>query len=215
MPVSEAFTSFIAFFAFASTGLVSAVATFVALFILARPKLSFVAGIAAGLLFVHYFWQSATLDEDYQPIRRLLEIAAIAGSVLPPWLVVQRMTGWDIPEYPNEKWTSPASRAKAAHAKTEQEEKAEQTSASWREQNDDRKPTGRSDPRWNRFFRQANARMPVEEAWEVLGLESGASLDEVRDAHHRLITRLHPDAGGNNWLAGKVNEARDALLEGQ
>lgn len=55
--------------------------------------------------------------------------------------------------------------------------------------------------------------MTREEAYAVLGLKPGATADEVRDAHHRLMKKLHPDQGGSDYLAARVNQARDILLE--
>ena len=54
--------------------------------------------------------------------------------------------------------------------------------------------------------------MTREEACAVLGVAADAGEDEIRAAHHRLIAGLHPDKGGSNWLAAKVNEARRVLL---
>lgn len=54
--------------------------------------------------------------------------------------------------------------------------------------------------------------MDREEAYAVLGLEPGASDTEVRQAHHRLMKRLHPDQGGSTFLATKINQAKDLLL---
>ena len=54
--------------------------------------------------------------------------------------------------------------------------------------------------------------MTREEACAVLGVEADAGEDEIKSAHHRLIAGLHPDKGGSNWLAAKVNEARRVLL---
>ncbi|AEV38313.1 heat shock protein DnaJ [Pseudovibrio sp. FO-BEG1] len=51
-----------------------------------------------------------------------------------------------------------------------------------------------------------------KEAYEVLGLAPGASVDDIRAAHRRLIKRLHPDSGGSAFLASKLNEAKDRLL---
>ncbi len=54
--------------------------------------------------------------------------------------------------------------------------------------------------------------MTPEEAYEVLGLQPGATEAEIRAAHHRLMRSAHPDSGGSDWLATRVNQARDVLL---
>ena len=54
--------------------------------------------------------------------------------------------------------------------------------------------------------------MTREEAYAVLGLHPGASEPEIRDAHRRLMRGAHPDAGGSDWLAARINQARDILL---
>jgi DnaJ family protein C protein 19 len=54
--------------------------------------------------------------------------------------------------------------------------------------------------------------MTRQEAYEVLGLAPGASEADIRAAHHRLMRTAHPDTGGSDWLAARVNMARDVLL---
>jgi hypothetical protein len=59
--------------------------------------------------------------------------------------------------------------------------------------------------------RQSGA-MTRAEAYEVLGLKPGATDEEIHAAHRRLMRKAHPDAGGSDWLASRVNQARDVLL---
>lgn len=59
------------------------------------------------------------------------------------------------------------------------------------------------------------AAMRPEEAASILGVPVGASADEVRAAHRKLIGQLHPDKGGTDYLAAKINDARDVLLARQ
>jgi DnaJ homolog subfamily C member 19 len=54
--------------------------------------------------------------------------------------------------------------------------------------------------------------MSRSEALNVLGLEPGATEEQIRAAHRRLIVQIHPDKGGTSYLAAKINEAKDVLL---
>ena len=60
--------------------------------------------------------------------------------------------------------------------------------------------------------RTGSAAMPVEDARKLLGVGPAASLAEIREAHRRLIAKVHPDAGGSTELANRINVARDTLV---
>ena len=75
--------------------------------------------------------------------------------------------------------------------------------------------TGAWDPQW----RAQQAPPPVSpgvmnraEALAVLGLTDGATPDDIKAAHRRLIQRVHPDVGGSADLAARINRAKDILL---
>jgi DnaJ family protein C protein 19 len=54
--------------------------------------------------------------------------------------------------------------------------------------------------------------MSLAEAYEVLGLKPGAGEAEIQEAYRRLMRAAHPDKGGSDWLAARINQARDILL---
>jgi hypothetical protein len=76
----------------------------------------------------------------------------------------------------------------------------------WREhaQGDAAAGSGRNAPR--------SSKMTEEEAYQILGIQAGASTEDITRAHRSLMKKLHPDQGGTTYLAARVNEAKDVLL---
>ncbi len=71
------------------------------------------------------------------------------------------------------------------------------------------------------FFDQASRQtqtsqpsaMTEKQAYEILDLQQGACVEDIKKAHRRLIQKLHPDQGGSAYLAAQLNQARDMLLK--
>ena len=55
--------------------------------------------------------------------------------------------------------------------------------------------------------------MTRDQAYHVLGLAHGASVDQIKEAYRRLMLRVHPDHGGTSFFAIQLNRARDVLLQ--
>jgi len=80
----------------------------------------------------------------------------------------------------------------------------------------------RRDPGWREHAQDGAAtgqraapnagKMSEQEAYQVLGLEPGATVEQISRAHHALMKKLHPDQGGSTYLAARVNQAKDVLV---
>jgi DnaJ-class molecular chaperone len=81
---------------------------------------------------------------------------------------------------------------------------------------DRRFPAWRQDAQGNGAGGQRRAasggKMTDEEAYQILGLQPGATRDDISRAHRALMKKLHPDQGGSTYLAARVNEAKDTLF---
>jgi DnaJ-domain-containing protein 1 len=79
----------------------------------------------------------------------------------------------------------------------------------------------RREPRWREHAQgdaasggaaASGGKMTEKEAYQILGLEAGASTDAISRAHRALMKKFHPDQGGTTYLAARINEAKEILL---
>lgn len=57
-----------------------------------------------------------------------------------------------------------------------------------------------------------DGKMTRNEAVKILGLSDNPTTEEIKNAHRRLMQKVHPDHGGNDYLASQLNEAKKILL---
>jgi len=79
----------------------------------------------------------------------------------------------------------------------------------------------RRDPTWSEYAQghaaagraaAGSGKMTEQEAYQILGVEPGASADAIARAHRTLMKKLHPDQGGSTYLAARINEAKEILF---
>jgi DnaJ-domain-containing protein 1 len=110
-------------------------------------------------------------------------------------------------------WPTGREQEEAAARKRQREQ--EETAARKRQKEQEEaaaRERARQQEEQERRRNSSQAELGVPQALEILGLNAGATKQEIRAAYNRLMKRVHPDVGGSSFFAKQLNEARDLLL---
>ena len=55
--------------------------------------------------------------------------------------------------------------------------------------------------------------MSLDEARKILDIAPKASKADIEKAYRKAMKKAHPDNGGSDWMAAKVNQAKDTLVD--
>jgi len=85
----------------------------------------------------------------------------------------------------------------------------------WRDEYAERAPRGDdAGSRRRGWGRPEPERMSRQDALKILGLGESPSDEEIKEAHRKLMMKHHPDLGGTDYFAAKINQAKEVLLNG-